>query len=695
MDSRLRFRYLMMGAPLLAVAIMGCPGNTPPADNGPGGNVNDNEAPLSVTLGLQTPDPDVVASRPQAINPFGASSNATLPASADLTASLPPIGDQGQLGSCVAWATGYAAATYTANRQYNWGADTAQHQASPGYLYQELLNADSFPCGSGTLVATSVNILIQKGCASFAAVDYTDDACPANPGATDAENFRIGSFNRVDPQNRSAVKGELAAGRIITFGSFLWDDFIPFTGDSVYTGSGVYLDENNQHAGHAMAVVGYDDTRGAYRIMNSWSTSWGDNGFMWMSYETFETLVVEAYSLEPAGDREPPEPDPNPDPDDGGDEGAVPRAFLDDADQLADVDPVTGEQIVYLVFNYHFSAPVFLRSVTVTDPNGGQGVQGYNAWFVEGYVYFVQTGGFQWLEGTYQLEFDTQLESGVDQVYSGEAYIKALGDGGAGDLLCSDICYYAYDGECDDGGSGADYDVCEYGTDCGDCGPRPSDPNAPPPDEGLCDDSCIYAGDGQCDDGGPDADFDVCIYGSDCFDCGPRDPDGGDFIGEGICFDYCEYAADGECDDGGEGADSFLCEYGSDCADCGARDPDGGGGELELCLNFCIYAGDGVCDDGGPGALYDVCEYGTDCFDCGPRSGFFPLGREQFPPKPGAIESDAGKGTGRSKSAQRDVRIFRGIPVSTPPEMKNLPAAGVRDGVLGGNRLPATIKPAD
>jgi hypothetical protein len=37
---------------------------------------------------------------------------------------------------------------------------------------------------------------------------------------------------------------------------------------------------------------------------------------------------------------------------------------------------------------------------------------------------------------------------------------------------CSDTCLYARDGECDDGGPGADFHECPVGTDCGDCGPR-------------------------------------------------------------------------------------------------------------------------------------------------------------------------------------------------------------------------------
>jgi hypothetical protein len=33
-------------------------------------------------------------------------------------------------------------------------------------------------------------------------------------------------------------------------------------------------------------------------------------------------------------------------------------------------------------------------------------------------------------------------------------------------FICSDKCGFRHSGYCDDGGSGSDYDVCAYGTDC-------------------------------------------------------------------------------------------------------------------------------------------------------------------------------------------------------------------------------------
>ena len=57
-------------------------------------------------------------------------------------------------------------------------------------------------------------------------------------------------------------------------------------------------------------------------------------------------------------------------------------------------------------------------------------------------------------------------------------------------LICEDVCPFIFNGVCQDGGPNAQGNGCEYGTDCGDCGPRahappppprPSPPQPPPP----------------------------------------------------------------------------------------------------------------------------------------------------------------------------------------------------------------------
>ncbi|MFK7991750.1 MAG: hypothetical protein AB8I08_37380 [Sandaracinaceae bacterium] len=53
--------------------------------------------------------------------------------------------------------------------------------------------------------------------------------------------------------------------------------------------------------------------------------------------------------------------------------------------------------------------------------------------------------------------------------------------------LCDNTCRYANDGDCDDGGDGADFDLCATGTDCGDCGPRGDTGGGPVPGPTMVD----------------------------------------------------------------------------------------------------------------------------------------------------------------------------------------------------------------
>lgn len=111
-----------------------------------------------------------------------------------------------------------------------------------------------------------------------------------------------------------------------------------------------------------------------------------------------------------------------------------------------------------------------------------------------------------------------------------------LPEGGGVDALamvCEDSCRWAGDGECDDGGSGSDYSVCEMGTDCRDCGERYED-EVPIDEEeyvparsgggGSCSSfsfTCQYcSGQGTCSGGCPSSCSSLCADACSSGGCG-------------------------------------------------------------------------------------------------------------------------------------------------------------------------------
>ena len=163
-------------------------------------------------------------------------------------------------------------------------------------------------------------------------------------------------------------------------------------------------------------------------------------------------------------------------------------------------------------------------------------------------------------------------DDGIDQDCNGHDLKSA----------CEDSCEFALDGECDDGGTDAAYDLCDLGTDCSDCGAR-FDGDA----DGFFDLE-------DCDDNDSSVNPDAIDIGNDGID---QDCDGLDFTG--LCDDSCPYPSDGDCDDGGSESLFDLCDLGTDCSDCGPRwDADGDGYDSgEDCMDDNLYVNPGAADD--------------------------------------------------------------------------------------------------
>ena len=238
-----------------------------------------------------------------------------LPASVDLSVDAPLPRSQGRQGSCVGWAVAFAVKTYHERIERGWPLTDERHVMSPAYVYNQV----RVP-GGGAYFVDAFNVLIEQGVSSWALMPYDPSDNRSQPSAAaraEAADYKIADWGAVQRTTHAVfvqeVKRHLAAGDPVLIGVPVYPDF-----HSLSESNPVYDDASGAVSGaHAIVIVGYDDARSAFKIINSWGTDWGIGGYGWIDYDASDSLIWEAYVLEdvvasPADERPAAPTDPTP-----------------------------------------------------------------------------------------------------------------------------------------------------------------------------------------------------------------------------------------------------------------------------------------------------------------------------------------------------------------------------------------------
>jgi hypothetical protein len=241
---------------------------------------------------------------------------AFLPLSVDLSSRMPEVGNQRRTSSCTAWAAGYAARSYYTGVLENRNIRQPSNLPSPSYLYHL---ARLGGCDDGTQIGRIVDVL-KNGALSLAEYPFNETCTP--PPSQDqvarAHDFKVRGLNVVDIRLIDDIKGQLAQGNPVMISFLVSSAWHAHRGPGVFTEATVPPGDKKT-GGHAMTIVGYDEGRQAFRLINSWGKTWGDQGYAWVSYDLLRTgRIRAAYVLDMAGPRPqvvvPPSPRPQPQP---------------------------------------------------------------------------------------------------------------------------------------------------------------------------------------------------------------------------------------------------------------------------------------------------------------------------------------------------------------------------------------------
>jgi len=201
------------------------------------------------------------------------------PAEYDLRPSMPPVYDQGQLGSCTGNAIA-AAMEYERDRQ-----GSSDFVPSRLFIYyNERALEGTVSSDSGAVIRDGIKVVNREG------------VCPETLWPYDIGVFTVKPPKRcyVAAQKDKAVQYEaihtlgdlkdaIASNLSVVFGFTVYSSF---ESQSVAKTGVMPMPKPGEPTvgGHAVMAVGYSDPKSHIIVRNSWGPSWGDHGYFYMPY---------------------------------------------------------------------------------------------------------------------------------------------------------------------------------------------------------------------------------------------------------------------------------------------------------------------------------------------------------------------------------------------------------------------------
>lgn len=267
-------------------------------------SAQDEDGPL-FPMGLPT-EPDLLYESFEVKAKLSNDNYRNIEESVSLKKWAPTPKSQGEYGTCSAWATGYCARTILEAKRNSW-TDKAQIDSnvfSYGFIYRA--SSDNPICW-GAFVSECVKNMKDIG---IPKLNDFKTHCPkeiSKYAYEAAAKHKIKGYVKLwdegttvtKKQKVDLVKKSLAEGNPVVI-SMICPNSFHYPKTEVWMPKESPTDNPaNPHGRHAICVVGYDDDKygGAFEIQNSWGTSWGNGGYIWVKYLDFADFVYQAMEI--------------------------------------------------------------------------------------------------------------------------------------------------------------------------------------------------------------------------------------------------------------------------------------------------------------------------------------------------------------------------------------------------------------
>lgn len=187
-----------------------------------------------------------------------------------------PARDQGQSGCCWAFtATDVAQALFHKNGfESGYLAPQIYPNCAVGYLDLDTRS------GGNEYIAISTNALLKAPvyASKVGEFNVNDSDCPTY-GKEDVAGYILSTSDLPENDQVAIKQAIMEYGSVIS--SIFIDESKHYDGKTVYayTPQGIPYSTN-----HAVNIIGWDDTKAAWLVKNSWGPNWADKGTFWIGY---------------------------------------------------------------------------------------------------------------------------------------------------------------------------------------------------------------------------------------------------------------------------------------------------------------------------------------------------------------------------------------------------------------------------